>query len=65
MLYFSYSMGVMVFNFYVVVKIVFVCLDIDVYFFECIFEFSEFDSVIKNLLLLKGLFICFLYLNLF
>ncbi|MBU3574127.1 DUF3231 family protein [Priestia aryabhattai] len=63
MLYISYSMGTMALNFYAVAKTVSVRADIDAYFSECIHELSEFDSLTKNLLLSKGLFIRSPYLN--
>ncbi|MHC8965815.1 DUF3231 family protein [Priestia aryabhattai] len=63
MLYISYSMGTMALNFYAVAKTVSVRSDIDAYFSECINELSKFDSLTKNLLLSKGLFIRSPYLN--
>jgi hypothetical protein len=63
MLYFSYSMGSMALNFYAVAKAVSVRSDVDTYFSECLHEISEFDSLTKNLLLSKGLFIRSPYLT--
>ncbi|MED4002238.1 DUF3231 family protein [Priestia aryabhattai] len=63
MLYFSSSMGAMALNFYAVAKAASVRSDVDKYFSECIHELSEFDSLTKNLLLSKGLFIRSPYLS--
>ncbi|MBD1382830.1 DUF3231 family protein [Metabacillus arenae] len=63
MLYFSYNMGIIALSFYAVAKAFSVRSDIDSYFSECVHELSEFDTMTKNLLLSKGLYIRSPYLN--
>ncbi|MCP3740388.1 DUF3231 family protein [Rossellomorea sp. BNER] len=62
-LYFVYNMGAIAFNFYSVSKTLAVRSDIDTYFSECVSELKEFDTMAKNLLLSKGLYIRSPYLN--
>jgi hypothetical protein len=63
MLYFIYNTGIMAFNFYALSKTLSVRSDIDSYFSECVQELNKFDTMAKNVLLSKGLFIRSPYLH--
>lgn len=63
MLYFSYNMGIIAFNFYSLSKTLSVRSDINEYFSNCVQELDQFDTLTKNVLLSKGLFIRSPYLN--
>ncbi|MDQ0858805.1 DUF3231 family protein [Bacillus sp. V2I10] len=62
-LYFIKSMGEIALSFYAASKILVVRSDIDQYFSECLTELNKFDTMAKNFLLSKGLFIRSPYMN--
>jgi Protein of unknown function (DUF3231) len=57
MLNFIHNMGIIALNFYAVAKTLSVRSDLDSYFAECLNELSEFNTMTKNLLLSKGLYV--------
>ncbi|UAL53532.1 DUF3231 family protein [Bacillus sp. CMF21] len=62
-LYFIKSMDEIALSFYAASKVLVVRSDIDQYFSECLTEMNKFDTVVKDVLLSKGLFIRSPYLN--
>lgn len=62
-LYFIHHMGEMALSFYPIAKSVCTRADIQEYFSTCMRELDEYDSLAKNLLLSKGLYIRSPYIN--
>jgi hypothetical protein len=63
MLHFVYNMVIIALNFYSVAKTFSVRSDLDSYFAECLKELSEYNTMAKNILLSKGLYIRSPYIN--